>query len=240
MILAGGRGVRLRPITDEMPKPMALVNGAPFLDYLINSAITAGLTDILLLLGYKGHLIRQRYEKLKNVNIEFHQGADDDETGRRLLNAYHLLDDDFLLMYGDNYWPIEMNQLAIHLQNHIGLASTTVFSNHNGTGEYGYQNNIAVNHDKLVIRYDKTRKSRSLTGVDIGYFVLPKHLLDSSITANVSFEKDILPLLIAGKKLTAYVTNTQYYYITDIRSLDNFEKAIRLEGFHPVLPECFE
>ncbi len=219
---------------------MALVNGAPFLDYLINSAIAAGLTDILLLLGYKGYVIRKRYHKLKNVTISFHQGADDDETGRRLLNAYHLLDDTFLLMYGDNYWPIEVEQLATHLHNHIGLASTTVFSNRKGTGEYGYENNVAVSHNKLVTHYDKTRKSRSLTGVDIGYFVLPKNLLNSTVTANVSFEKDILPLLITEKQLTAYVTDTQYYYITDIRSLANFEKAIRSENFQPLLPEFFE
>ena len=62
VILAGGRGERLRPLTDSMPKPMAPVNGIPFLDYLINSIIMAGIDNILILLGYKAYIITNRYK----------------------------------------------------------------------------------------------------------------------------------------------------------------------------------
>ena len=57
VILAGGRGERLRPLTDSMPKPMAPINGIPFLDYLIHSIIQAGIENILILLGYKADMI---------------------------------------------------------------------------------------------------------------------------------------------------------------------------------------
>ena len=68
VILAGGRGERLRPLTDSIPKPMAPINGVPFLDYLINSVIQAGIGKILILLGYKADLIADRYKKLKASN----------------------------------------------------------------------------------------------------------------------------------------------------------------------------
>jgi NDP-sugar pyrophosphorylase family protein len=238
VILAGGRGERLRPITEQIPKPIAPVNGIPFLDYLINSVRIAGFSNILLLIGYKGQQIRKRYENVKNLHIEFHQGTEDDETGRRLLNAHHLLDDVFLLMYGDNYWPIEIDQILEQTGRNRGQASTTVFSNVDGTGEYGYGNNIAVNSDGRVLRYDKTRRSSSLNGVDIGYFYVPRNLLDTKITTNVSFENHILPSLIAANLLTAYITHTQYYYITDLQSLNQFARTVQTKGFAP-LPQCF-
>ena len=50
VILAGGRGERLRPLTDSIPKPMAPVNGIPFLDYLIHSIIQGEIKNILFLL----------------------------------------------------------------------------------------------------------------------------------------------------------------------------------------------
>ncbi|MBL11051.1 MAG: hypothetical protein CL402_11155 [Acidiferrobacteraceae bacterium] len=238
VILAGGRGVRLRPITEKIPKPIAPINGIPFLDYLINSVRIAGFSNILLLLGYKGQLIRKRYENVRNLHIDFHQGTEDDDTGRRLLNAHHLLDDTFLLMYGDNYWPIEIDQILEQAGRNRGQASTTVFSNVDGTGEYGYANNIAVASDGRVLRYDKTRSSSLLNGVDIGYFYVPKNLLDTKITTNVSFERHILPDLITAHLLTAYITHTQYYYITDLQSLNQFAQTVQKKDFAP-LPQCF-
>ena len=61
VILAGGRGERLKPLTDYMPKPMAPINGKPFLDYLIHSIISVGINQILILLGYKSEMIVSRY-----------------------------------------------------------------------------------------------------------------------------------------------------------------------------------
>ena len=62
VILAGGRGERLRPITDKVPKPMALINKIPFLDYLISSLIKVKIKKILILVGYKSETIISRYK----------------------------------------------------------------------------------------------------------------------------------------------------------------------------------
>ena len=60
VILAGGRGLRLWPLTKDIPKPMAPINGRSFLDYLIYSLISSGINDIIILLGYKGEMIENR------------------------------------------------------------------------------------------------------------------------------------------------------------------------------------
>lgn len=237
VILAGGIGARLRPITDKIPKPMAPINGTPFLDYLINSIIRVGISRILLLVGYKKDVIISRYgcSPAKDIEIKYSIGEVADLTGRRLLNAYELLDRYFLLLYGDNYWPIELTQM-LRMYNAKGAkALTTIFSNKQGTGEYGKENNVEVDRDGFIKRYDKKRNTPNLNGVDIGYFILDKSLIPKDLTGNVSFEEDIMPEFISRRQMIGHVTDIQYYYITDIGSLKIFETAVARNNIKPFL-----
>ena len=234
VILAGGRGTRLHPLTDKIPKPMAPINAIPFLDYLINSIVKSEIKNILILLGYKAKIIFDRYKDLDNINIEFSHGEEDEKTGRRVLNAYDKLNENFLLMYGDNYWPIELDSMILNYGKLDVSIVTTVFSNKYGTGEYGFYNNIEVGNDGLVNSYDKERKKNKANGVDIGYFLMSKDCLDPKISANCSFEKYLLPKFIEKKDLGAYITDNQYYYITNYESLKGFESAVKINKFRPL------
>ena len=231
VILAGGRGERLRPLTDSMPKPMAPINGIPFLDYLIYSIAQAGIKNILILLGYKADVIVDRYNSMRDISIDFSYGSVNDQTGRRMLNAYDQLDDHFLLMYGDNYWPIELDAMSSNYQKLNASVTTTVFSNKNGTGEYGFGNNVVVSADNMVVKYDKKRTTDIANVVDIGYFMVAKDSLNPHMHGNVSFEVDILPQLIFRKQLGAYVTDTQYYYVTNMQTLKDFENVAQKNNF---------
>lgn len=233
VILAGGMGERLRPLTDHLPKPMAPIHKVPFLDYLIKTLECAGIKKVLFLLGYLPEIIMNRYGAYlpNGMQIEYSVGTVEDLTGRRLLNAYPYLDDRFLLLYGDNYWPIEIDKMLALYGSKPGLAMTTVFSNKNGTGEYGFGNNIEVGIDGYVNKYDKKRLSPHLNGVDIGYFIIEKKALDPGMPGNISFEENILVTFVQERQLLAYVTDRQYYYITNRGSLKNFEQAVQTEGF---------
>ena len=176
---------------------------------------------------------------MKNISIEFSFGKEDDLTGRRILNAYSQLDDYFLLMYGDNYWPIELNEMWSNYQNLNTPVTTTVFSNKNGTAEYGFGNNVVMSENSYIIRYDKKRKTDAANGVDIGYFLVAKDSLNPHMSENVSFEEDILPQFIAKNELGAYVTNNQYYYITNMKSLKDFENAALTNNFLPLSQKYF-
>jgi NDP-sugar pyrophosphorylase family protein len=236
VIFAGGRGERLRPLTDHLPKPMAPVNGVPFLDYLIKTLEDAGISKILFLLGYRAETIVNRYGQClpSGVKVEYSIGTAEDLTGRRLLNAYGQLDQRFLLLYGDNYWPIEIDRMTALFESKKASALTTVFSNKQGTAEYGRENNIEVGGDSFVIEYDKKRVSKKLNGVDIGYFIIEKDILDPHIPGNISFEETILASLAQERRLLAHVTDRQYYYITNMESLKNFEQTAQKEGFVPI------
>lgn len=240
VIFAGGRGERLRPLTDNIPKPMAPVNGIPFLDYLLQSLNEAGIKKVLFLLGYRAQVIVERYGTYLpgGIEVKYSIGTTEDLTGRRLLNAYPYLDDCFLLLYGDNYWPIEMERMMGLYEGKNASALTTVFSNKQGSGEYGFENNVEVDANAFVTEYDKKRISKKLNGVDIGFFIINKSILDPDMPGNISFEETILSSLAKERRLIALVTDRQYYFITNMSSLKNFEQAVQRQGFLPISLEA--
>ena len=63
VILCGGLGTRLRGVLDDCPKPMAEIEGRPFLDILIDHLAKYGATHFILCTGYKGNFIKRYYEK---------------------------------------------------------------------------------------------------------------------------------------------------------------------------------
>jgi len=105
MILAAGRGERMRPLTDAMPKPLLTVGGKPLIQYHIESLAVAGVREIVINLAWKGAQLR---EVLGNgarfgVNIVYSDEGDAAlETGGGIFNALSLLGPDpFLVVSGD-------------------------------------------------------------------------------------------------------------------------------------------
>ena len=70
VILAGGKGTRLRPLTDNVPKPMLPVLNRPFLDFLIERLVSVGVTKIILAVGYKPESLVERYGRGQGFGVE--------------------------------------------------------------------------------------------------------------------------------------------------------------------------
>lgn len=229
VILAGGEGVRLRPLTNDTPKPMVKLNSRPFLEYLIEMLVGNGISEVVLLLGYLPEKVTEHFGNGSRfgVNIKYSVGKVSDKTGTRIRNAKNLLDERFLLMYGDNYWPLNLERLLQFYDRQKTLASTTVYANKDGKGEYGSENNVYVNDENLVVKYDKLRRDKKLNGVDIGFFILSKQILEFMPDSDFSFEEEVLPVLAAERQLSGYFTEHRYYYITTPESVKVAERYLQ-------------
>ncbi len=167
VILAGGRGTRLKPLTDTRPKPMVEILGEPFLAYQIEQLRDQGFEKVLLLLGYLPEVV-QDYCGNGNrwgIKIEYAISAVDDETGRRLKLAESLLDPSFLLLYCDNYWPMQMEKMWPRFIASGAPAMITVYTNKDGYT----RSSVRVGPDGYVEVYDKTCATPGLQGVEISY-----------------------------------------------------------------------
>ncbi|MDP8213030.1 MAG: NTP transferase domain-containing protein, partial [Candidatus Zapsychrus exili] len=102
VILCGGRGTRLKPATNEIPKPLIELNGKPILDYVIDFYKKNGFSRILLCVGYKGEKIRQYYSKpSRGVKISFSDAGEKASMLKRLWKIRDEVENTFFISYGD-------------------------------------------------------------------------------------------------------------------------------------------
>src|SRR5690242_774198 len=105
VILAGGLGTRMRPLTDTMPKPMIPVGGKPFVAYLVELLKQNGIEEIIFLLGYLPEKVSDYFGDGSKfgLRITYVTTPVDYDTGSRLMPAAAQLDQKFLFLYCDNY-----------------------------------------------------------------------------------------------------------------------------------------
>jgi histidinol-phosphate phosphatase family protein len=217
VILAGGRGTRLKPLTDTRPKPMVPILGKPFLAYQIEQLRQQGFKKVLLLLGYLPEVVQEYCGNGSrwDVKIEYSISAAEDETGRRLRLAEFLLDPYFLLLYCDNYWPMRIEKMWPRFLSNDAPVMITVYSNRDGYT----RNSVKVDADGYVAIYDKTCTSPGLQGVEISYALIDKTVLKLLPEANVSVEAALYDRLARERRLLAYVTDHRYYSVGALHRL---------------------
>ena len=208
VILAGGRGTRLRPLTLTRPKPMVQIQGKPFLEYQIEQLRQQGFKRVLLLLGYLPEVVRDYFGNGRRwgIKIEYSVSDVDDETGRRLKLAEPFLDSYFLLLYCDNYWPMAMNKMWQRYTAAGAPAMITVYSNKDGYT----RNSVRVEADGFVSIYDKTCSHPDLNGVEISYAILDREIIHRLGDDNVLFETTAYPSLAQCRQLSAFVSDHRY------------------------------
>ncbi len=226
VILAGGKGTRLRPLTATTPKPMITIYGKPFLAYIIELLKANGITEVVLLVGYLHEQIEDYFGDGKKfgIKIMYSQSPVEADTGTRLRAARPLLKQTLLLLYGDNYWPLQLGVLAQFYKNMNTKAVVTVCHN----ADHATRNNMLV-EDGLVTIYDRSRKHQNLNGVDIGFFILDRSILKNFPKRNFSFEEVVLPKLIAKKQLAGFLTDQKYYGLSTVERIPAIQEYFRLK-----------
>ena len=156
VILAGGRGTRMRPLTETRPKPMIEFHGRPFLEYLIEMLREQGFERVLLLLGYLPEVIQDHFGDGSRfgVEIDYSVSGADDLTVSRLQLAEDRLDESFLLLYCDNYWPMQMDACGERFRALGVPAMVTVYANKDG---YRAGKDSVRVEDGYVTAFDKSR-----------------------------------------------------------------------------------
>ena len=100
VILAGGLGIRLRLLTQSLPKPMVLIKGKPFLEYQLEMLKKNGFEDFILCTGYLGEKIEEYFDNGEKMGIHIKYSKENTPlgTGGALKNAQKLLENEFVLI----------------------------------------------------------------------------------------------------------------------------------------------
>jgi len=148
MILAAGRGERLRPFTDSTPKPLLEVRGKPLIVYHLEALARAGFNEIVINLSWLGEQIRQRLGagEAFGVRIDYSEEAVALETAGGILQALPLLGERFVVVNGDIFTDYDFSGLReTATAAHLVLVDNP---GHNSGGDFSLDDGMVVNHGK--------------------------------------------------------------------------------------------
>jgi glucose-1-phosphate cytidylyltransferase len=220
VILAGGRGTRLTEETQLKPKPLVEANGKPLIWHIMQNFSRHGVTDFIILSGYKGQQIREYFANfwlhqadltfdLETPNQEVHKVRGlpwkvtvldtgiDTNTGGRIARLKGLLNEDFLLTYGDGVSDIDIQKLITNHQNSNNLATLTAVQ---PPARFGALN---LDSQDFVNSFIEKPKGDG-AWINGGFFCLRKEICGFIFDLQTSFESEPLNKLVSIKELTAF------------------------------------
>ncbi|MGI6706293.1 MAG: nucleotidyltransferase family protein [Clostridia bacterium] len=210
LILAGGLGTRLRRVVNDCPKPMALVNGKPFLQYLIEKLVQQDIRHIVLCTGYLGEQIEEYFQDGSRFNCRISYSRERvslGTSGALKLAEPFIEEDSFLLLNGDTFLELGyFHMYREHPKRKVDLTIAPVKKTE--ASRYG---SIRIDRQNRVVEF-KEKDGGDLTDyINGGVYILEKHLLNR-ITAGkkLSLELDIIPsmleeqILIFGYKVRGH------------------------------------
>jgi len=203
IILAGGLGTRLRSVVTEVPKPMAPIQGRPFLEYQMDYWIDQGIDHFVLSVGYlKNKIIDHFGDKYKGIAVDYAVEETPLGTGGGLLLAMKRLNPNnpFLVLNGDTFFEVQLKQLESFFNENDADLCFSLFR----TSEQGRYMGIELDETGRIVSLkagDATPGRYANGGV---YLINPRSLSGFSIAAGmkISLEEDIFDsLLREGRRL---------------------------------------
>ncbi len=205
LILAGGEGTRLRPLTSTIPKPVVPLVGRPFISYMLEWLRRHGVEDVILGCGFMADRVRGVLGDGSGLGIRLRYLEEPRPlgTGGALKFAEDLLDERFFMLNGDVLTDIDLTaQLEAH--ERTGARATLALVPVEDPSAYGL---VRLDPDNAVSAFvEKPGPEQTDTNlINAGAYILERTVLDGMPPAgtNVSIERDVFPMLV-GRGLYGY------------------------------------
>ncbi len=233
VILAGGKGTKLRPYTYEIPSALLPIQGHPLLEYTLKNLKDNQILNVILCIGYLGDKIKKHFgngEKF-GVHITYLQERSPLQTGGALLHAKSLLaNQQFLVIHGDTLSNLDLRDF-INFHNDYNMIATIALTTNTQPKDFGQ---LTLHGIRLVNFYQNTKKSEIKSHlINCGMYVFQPELFQYLPKDKSSFFlEDVIEQLIKQKKVNGFVFEGQWF---DVGDPDNYEKAIKEFSSHPIM-----
>ena len=220
IILAGGRGKRLRPITDKIPKPLIPINNKPLIERSINYLKKYGITEIIISSGYKSNLIEKFLKKKKNFGCEIIFSIEKTPlgTGGAVKKALRFVDEEsFLVLNGDIVTNIDLKKIL--------KKPNTIAANELKT-KFG---TMDIRNNKILKFNEK--KDVSDVWMNPGIYHLSKNI-EKIIPRKGSLEGIVFPKMAKNKTLeTIKFKNALWFSIDSHKDIEECSKEIKSKQY---------
>ncbi len=226
--MAGGKGTRIAAVRSDLPKPMIPVCGKPILEWQIENLKASGLTDIVLVIGHLGEVIKDYFGDGSRWGVTISYFIETQPLGTAgALFRMPELQEDFLLMSGDVMLDVDFNRFINFHKDHEALASLTVHPNN-----HPFDSSLIVTeilpasnggmpiHTNRVVKWMNKEDERLYyrNVVNAGIEMISPQLLEEARVKlpsldKVDLDRDVLKPAIESGKIYAYETSE---YIKDM------------------------
>lgn len=211
VILAGGLATRIRPITKNVPKSLLSIAGKPFIEHQLIYIKQQNIDNVIVCAGFLGEQIQDHLGDGSQFSISIKYSFDGKillGTGGALKKAINLLPDQFYLLYGDSFLPIDFKKVQkFYFENHI-KDLVTVYKNNNKFDK----SNIQF-LDNKIIKYDKNNINKNMEYIDYGLSILSKSSI-KDFNVNDKFDLgDLFKTLSYKKRLFGLEVFERFYEV---------------------------
>ena len=218
VILAGGLGTRLQSVVSDVPKPMAPINGVPFLEYILKSLKKKKVTRAILSVGHKWEVIKDYFgDEFDGIHLEYSVEKEPLGTGGAIKKAIkNITVSSFFIINGDTFFDVNLEMMKKNIKNtsRIMLALKPMFK----FDRYGC---VESNEEGFVSAF--TEKGFRETGnINGGIYLARKNLFEGfNLPEKFSFEE------FMEKNFNKLNTSSMAFdrYFIDIGIPDDFERA---------------
>lgn len=225
VLLAGGLGTRLRPLTDKIPKALVPVAGRPFIEYQIEQFRRHGVTDLIICVGHLGHMIEEHLGDGRRFNVSIRYGYERNGllgTAGAIKNVEPLLEDAFFVQYGDSYLLIDYRDVMTFFSRHDAPGLMVVYKNN----DRWERSNVVVEGERVRV-YDKTQKSPEMVYVDFGVSVFRPDAFTGVAPGTAADLSTVYRGLIRKGQMLAYETFNRFYEVGSPPGLHEFESLVQ-------------
>lgn len=209
ILLAGGLGTRLLSVVNDRPKPMALVEGKPFMEYVLHQLSINGIQDIIFAVGYKGSMVEDYFKDGKEFGLHVSYAYEETLLGTAgaIKNAGKLVtEDSFYVLNADTFYQIDYRRLdALREKEHSDMA--LVLRKVPDVSRYG---EAVLTENRLTGFNEKSSESRAGT-INGGIYLMNKTLLSEIPEGKVSLENDMIPKWMSEGKRISGIVNDGYF-----------------------------
>ena len=224
VIMAGGEGTRLRPLTSTQPKPMMPIANRPMMEHIVQLLKRHGFDDIVVTVAFQANAIRTYFGDGSEFGVRMVYATEENPLGTAgsVRNAMAELDEPFLVISGDVLTDIDLAAIVEFHREHKALATIGLKAMENPL-EFGI---VITRDDGSVERFlEKPSWGQVFSDtINTGIYVLEPEIFDYIVPdKSVDFSSDVFPrLLDDGKPLFGYVAEG---YWEDVGTLDAYVKA---------------
>lgn len=219
IILAAGKGTRLKPYTDIIPKVMIPINGKPLISWIIEHLKIHGIKEVIICTNEKFVDLIKDYlldGKRFKIKIIFSITKKPQGTIKEIKNCKSKIDETFLLYYGDALTNLNITEMK---KNHIKQNADVTLALTQPRSEYG------IVHTSLQEITQFEEKPILEHKIWIGIAILKRELLEYS--KGKDFAKNLFPVIINKKKIIGYTTNSYWMDIGSVGALDKANKKFK-------------